>query len=1011
MVALVVGVQASSLVRPTSPKVACAGGEFLFGGVNLPPVIMGDTFYFGTDEDLGALFCIPAIDADGDTVDVVSVANGPAHGTVTGLANGDSCFTYTPDPDFFGSDTLVVTVCDNHGGCDDAVVVINVLPINDPPIMLDDADLPTDTIAGAAFEEIPVTICLNALDVDGDPVQAVDFYNGPLHGFVNGFADGDTCFTYTPSADHNGEDAVDIIVCDGNGGCDTVTVVIAIAPINDPPVIDDGNGNGMDTLSVTLPEDTPINLCIPASDAEGDALDITAYINGPDNGSIFNILDGNTCFTYTPDQDFNGPDSVALIVSDGNGGADTLVLIVEVTPVNDEPVITDSLGTAIDTLDVATLEDEPIIICLDAVDTDGDPLDVSGFLNGPSSGTLTGIGDGDTCFAYTPNADWSGTDTMNVVICDGNGGCDTLAVVIEVSSVSDTPVADVDTAAFTMPEDAQVLLCLGAIDADGDPIDVTAVINGPQHGIVFGLLDGDTCFTYMPAADWTGADTMTVVICDPLNACDTVIVIVHVVPVNGPPLITDGFGVPIDSLNTGTDEDLPIALCLEAIDPDGDSLDVVAITSGPLNGQVTGLLDGDTCFTYTPNADWNGQDAMSVVVCDGNGGCDTVVVVIGVVPVNDPPIAMNDTAGTLLNTNVVVDILENDSDADGDPLTVFSAVANNGSVTINGDGTVTYMPNSDWCGIDTITYIVADGNSGTDTAVVEVDVDCANNPPVAENDNASTPPGTSITIDVLVNDSDPDGDVIGVIGASALHGSATLSGDTAIIYTPDSGFCGVDTVTYTIADGNGGTDTALVFVDVPCPNGPPVAGNDTASAEMDALVVIDVTDNDTDPNGDPLTVTDASANSGTVVINDDGTISYTPPAGFCGSDTITYTVCDPQPLCDTAIVLVEVACPDALVIPGGFSPNGDGIADTWVIQGLENYPEASVLIFNRWGNEVFSADPYANDWNGASANGLAAGDVLPAGTYWYMLDLGPSTGSGQVVEGEEVRSGYIYLNR
>ncbi|MEO8066577.1 MAG: Ig-like domain-containing protein, partial [Flavobacteriales bacterium] len=840
-------------------------------------------------------------------------------------------------------------------------------------------------------------------DVDGDPLQVVDFYNGPLHGFVNGFVDGDTCFTYTPSTDYNGADAVDIIVCDGNGGCDTVTVVITVTPINDAPVIDDGFGDPMDTLSVTLPENTPINLCIPATDADGDALDITGYTNGPSSGSIFNILDGNTCFTYAPDVDYAGPDTVHMVMSDGNGGTDTLVLIIAVIPINDPPVITDGNNVPIDTLSTATVEDTPITICLNALDANGDTLDVSGFLNGPSNGTISGIADGDTCFTYTPNADWYGSDTMDVVVCDGNGGCDTLAVVIEVTPANDPPIADGDTVTFTMPDDSQLLVCIGATDPDGDPVDVTAVIDGPFNGIVFGLLDGDTCFTYMPASDWSGIDTMTVVICDPLNGCDTVVVIVHVVAVNGPPLIIDGFGVPLDSLNAGTDEDLPITLCLNAIDPDGDTLDVVSVANGPMNGQVTGLLNGDTCFTYTPNADWNGQDTMSVVVCDGNGGCDTVVVIITVVPVNDPPIAVDDTAGTLLNTNVVIDVQENDSDIDGDPLTIFSATASNGSVTINGDGTVTYLPNSGWCGTDTIAYIVVDGNSGADTAIVVVDVDCANNPPIAVNDNASTLPGDSITIDVLINDSDPDGDVIGVIGASALHGSVALNGDTSITYTPDSGFCGVDTIAYTIADGNGGTDDALVFVDVPCPNEPPIAVDDTATVEMDALAIIDVTDNDSDPNGDPLTVTDASANNGTVVINGDGSITYAPATGFCGNDTIVYTVCDPEPLCDTAIVVVEVACPDALMIPGGFSPNGDGIADTWVIQGLESYPEASVLIFNRWGNEVFSADPYANDWNGASAHGLAAGDLLPAGTYWYMLDLG--------VEGEEVRSGYIYLNR
>ena len=104
-------------------------------------------------------------------------------------------------------------------------------------------------------------------------------------------------------------------------------------------------------------------------------------------------------------------------------------------------------------------------------------------------------------------------------------------------------------------------------------------------------------------------------------------------------------------------------------------------------------------------------------------------------------------------------------------------------------------------------------------------------------------------------------------------------------------------------------------------------------------------------------------------------------------------------------MLVTVLCPDTsdLAIPEGFSPNGDGIGDTWMIRGLDRYPAAKVVIFNRWGSEVYTADPYGNDWDGRSNNALTWDGELPVGTYWYLLELG--------VEGEEVRSGYIYLNR
>ena len=196
-----------------------------------------------------------------------------------------------------------------------------------------------------------------------------------------------------------------------------------------------------------------------------------------------------------------------------------------------------------------------------------------------------------------------------------------------------------------------------------------------------------------------------------------------------------------------------------------------------------------------------------------------------------------------------------------------------------------------------------------------------------------------------------------------------------------------------------------MVIDVPCPNDPPVAVDDSTSTDQGTSVTVDVLDNDSDPDGDPLTVTSAGANNGSVVINGNGTITYSPNDGWCGTDTIQYTICDPTPLCDQALVVVTVACPDTteLVIPQGFSPNGDGINETWVIQGLERYPAASILVFNRWGNEVFTAEPYGNNWDGRSNNALTWEGLLPVGTYWYILDLH--------VEGEEVRTGYIYLNR
>jgi gliding motility-associated-like protein len=376
-----------------------------------------------------------------------------------------------------------------------------------------------------------------------------------------------------------------------------------------------------------------------------------------------------------------------------------------------------------------------------------------------------------------------------------------------------------------------------------------------------------------------------------------------------------------------------------------------------------------------------------------------VVVVIDVIP-NLPPIAVDDTASVVTGNTVDIDVQGNDSDPESGPLTTTSATAGNGTVVINGNGTITYTPNAGFCGTDTITYTVCDDAGFCDSAIVLVQVLC---PPLAVDDAVSTNEDTSVVIDPLDNDTDGNGDVLDISSATAGNGTVTINDDGTITYVPNPNYCGTDTITYTVCDGSGLCDTGIIVVTVVCVNDPPIAVDDVANTGEGDPVTVDVTDNDSDVDGDILTVTNATAGNGTVVINGNGTITYTPNEGFCGTDTITYTVCDPGPLCDQAIVVVTVACdPNEVLIPQGFSPNGDGIGDTWVITGLELYPQASVQIFNRYGNVVYEATPYTNDWDGTNTNGLSVGDQLPIGTYWYILDPGT---------GDEPWSGYVYLNR
>ena len=209
-----------------------------------------------------------------------------------------------------------------------------------------------------------------------------------------------------------------------------------------------------------------------------------------------------------------------------------------------------------------------------------------------------------------------------------------------------------------------------------------------------------------------------------------------------------------------------------------------------------------------------------------------------------------------------------------------------------------------------------------DTATVTVTVDPVNDPPVATDDTDSTPEDTPVTTDVTTltgNDNDPDGDPLTITpsGPTTTPNGGTVTCDaTGCTYTPAPGFNGMDTYDYEICDNGSPAlcDMGTVTINVGAVNDPPVAGDDTATTPQGTPVTIDattLTGNDSDPDGDPLTITPSgpttTPNGGTVTCDASG-CTYTPDPAFSGTDTFTYEVCDnaTPPECDTAVVTVTV---------------------------------------------------------------------------------------------------------
>ena len=275
--------------------------------------------------------------------------------------------------------------------------------------------------------------------------------------------------------------------------------------------------------------------------------------------------------------------------------------------------------------------------------------------------------------------------------------------------------------------------------------------------------------------------------------------------------------------------------------------------------------------------------------------------------------AINDSANTLKNSPVNIEILKNDNiEAENINLSIIDST-DNGTLTVNNNGTPTdvsddfivYTPDSDFVGVDSFTYSIDNGKGVSDTAKVTLNIADFNQIPVAINDSVTTEEDKSVSINVLLNDSDADGDNLTISSVNPGSNGNTEIVDNKIIYTPETGFSGVDSFSYEIDDGNGGNDTATVNVNVASVNNSPTAQNDSSNTEQDTEVTINVLENDSDPDGDNLTVSSVNPGSNGTTAIVDNKIIYTPEAGFSGKDSFTYKVTDGTET-DTATVNVTV---------------------------------------------------------------------------------------------------------
>lgn len=508
----------------------------------------------------------------------------------------------------------------------------------------------------------------------------------------------------------------------GGGGGSGGGVTLAIPPHANP------DGPYTATENITLNVDAVSGVL--ANDTSGTASSgfvgpLVANLSTlPSNGSL--TLNGDGSFVYIPNLGFSGLDSFQYFDSQLNSGNSIPVTVtIDVTNPAAPPTATNDSYFAAENTPLVQDAAGGVL----ANDSDPDSVNLSAALvQGPANGSLTLNADGS--FSYTPNHAFHGSDSFTYNAID-SGGIISNTATVNISVAIANPIANDDSYTLDLGSPSGPILSVdaqnGVLVNDTDPSDLQLVAQygpGPSHGLL--MLNPDGSFAYQANSGFQGIDTFQYRVFDGLTTSSLATVTITVqAPVNQPPVAVND--------NFSGNEDTQIAGNVLANDTDIDTahnLLTASLVAGPAHGAL--VLNADGSFTYTPAANFNGPDSFTYKANDGalDSGIATVNLTIN--PVNDPPVAVDDTQVVNMGHSAIVNVLANDSDVDGNALTVTAIVSGpaHGTAVINADNTITYQNDGSNNLSDALTYQISDGQGGFATAIVHFNIIPTVSPPV-----------------------------------------------------------------------------------------------------------------------------------------------------------------------------------------------------------------------------------------------------------------------------------------
>jgi large repetitive protein len=655
-------------------------------------------------------------------------------------------------------------------------------------------------------------------------------------------------------------------------------------------------------------EDIPVDVDVLANDSDhGGQLDPTSVT------VVVPALVGSTSVdpqtgvvTYTPDPNIYGSDSFQYQVCNIQLLCDSATVYVTIISVNDPPFAQD---------DFVTIYDENTTI----IDILANDFDIDGFLIPdsveivvePTYGIVTFINPDTGAITYEPDPEVSGLDIFSYQVCDNDDACSQANVIVHRDLGVDPPVAN-DDLAETL-EDTPVEIDILANDSGYNPEYPNLTIAFlPAHGSIAINIPQYT-LTYTPNPNYYGSDWLIYRICNIYEQCNTARVDITIIPVNDPPVANDDIYTTL--------EDTLLVVPVESgvlnndFDIENDPLSAVLwsdVTSGTLE------LEEDGSFTYLPAQDYYGVATFTYRAFDGEDYSNIATVTINILPVNDPPVAVDDTYNMLLNTVLNVPapgVLANDYDVEDDPLSAdLVSDVPSGMLNLNSDGSFTYTPEMDFTGAVSFTYRAFDGEDFSNIATVTINVVIGNLPPVAVDDAYEMLEDTTLTVPapgVLLNDFDENDDPLqAVLLTSPPTGVLSFNPDGSFIYTPVPDFFGEVTFSYRAFDGEDYSAPATVRITVENVNDPPVAVDDSYNVLEDEVLVVPppgVLANDIDVDGDVLTAMLVTGPlNGQLSLDPNGSFIYTPNLDYFGGDAFTYRASDGEYTSNLATVTIIV---------------------------------------------------------------------------------------------------------